>query len=597
MEWYLFLILSVSFLFVSILLAIIGINVKHRKFLFADSSKILFAGVALSIFCLFFPIYRNTFDGVELGIAETILVSLYNTIRMFAVDGEIEFVFSNLIGLPQFIQKSYTLLFSIHFVLAPVLAFGFLLSFFKNVSGYITYLTHYSRDVYIFSTLNEKSLALAKSIYENDKKNRLIVFTKVNENEGDNIGELLNEAKEIGAVCFKKDINSINFATHSKKSVLNFFTIGEDEAKNIDQALNIVENFRNREYTNLYVFSTQVDLENMLATAFRGDDDSKIKVRYINEVQSFVMRNLYENGYERLFESAIESDSGIKEINAVVVGMGRFGTEMVKDLSWYCQMDGYKLRIHAFDENPLAEDIFTSKCPELMAMSAKEIYGEPYYTIDIHSGINVNTNAFDEMINALPKVTYVFVALGSDEDNVSASLKLRSLFERKGDRPVIEAVVFSADKAESLKGVTNFKGQPYDISFIGDRERFYTEEELLDSDIEEEALSRHTKWGKESDFWRYNYNYKSSIASAIHKKARLLCNVKGADKAPKERSEEELKVIRVLEHNRWNAYMRSEGYVYGGTIDSKGRNDLAKTHNYLVPFDALPPEVQAKDDD
>ena len=53
----------------------------------------------------------------------------------------------------------------------------------------------------------------------------------------------------------------------------------------------------------------------------------------------------------------------------------------------------------------------------------------------------------------------------------------------------------------------------------------------------------------------------------------------------------------MLEHNRWNAYMRSEGYVYGGTPEPEGRNDLAKMHNCLVRFELLSPEDKAKDDD
>lgn len=38
--------------------------------------------------------------------------------------------------------------------------------------------------------------------------------------------------------------------------------------------------------------------------------------------------------------------------------------------------------------------------------------------------------------------------------------------------------------------------------------------------------------------------------------------------------------------------MRSEGYVYG-----KVRNDLAKMHNCLVPFDELSAADKVKDDD
>lgn len=78
---------------------------------------------------------------------------------------------------------------------------------------------------------------------------------------------------------------------------------------------------------------------------------------------------------------------------------------------------------------------------------------------------------------------------------------------------------------------------------------------------------------------------------------KILCKITGAEKAAAERTEQERSELRRLEHRRWNAYMRSEGYVYGGTVEKSGRNDLAKTHNCIVPFDALPIVEQKKDDD
>ena len=77
----------------------------------------------------------------------------------------------------------------------------------------------------------------------------------------------------------------------------------------------------------------------------------------------------------------------------------------------------------------------------------------------------------------------------------------------------------------------------------------------------------------------------------------MLCGMPGIEKEPTERLEKELWDLRILEHRRWNAYMRAEGYVYGGTVEKEGRNDLAKTHNCLVPFDMLPLKEQEKDDD
>ena len=43
--------------------------------------------------------------------------------------------------------------------------------------------------------------------------------------------------------------------------------------------------------------------------------------------------------------------------------------------------------------------------------------------------------------------------------------------------------------------------------------------------------------------------------------------------------------------------MRSDGYVYSGSIDKDSRNDLAKTHNCLVSFDMLSDKDKRKDDD
>lgn len=599
--WLLFLNISVACLVSSVILTIIRAKSKYKRGRVFDPLRILFVGVILSSIVLFVPIYLNAFEKSDFGIFETLLVSIHSVIRLFIVDGEFEFIVSNLPDTSAVVFKGYTILMAVLFVLAPVLTFGFVLSFFKNVLAYYRYFTHYNADVYIFSQLNNKSLALAKSISENHSGKALLVFMDVTDSkEGDKCDQV-ERAKELGAICFDKDIASLNFSVHNKKSDLFFFAIGDDESKNIGHALVIADRYKFREHTHLYVFSTQPESEVLMANAYYNENkEVKIKIRRVNEVRSLIMRNLYEQGYDNIFKDAYDDSTGIKRINALVIGMGQHGTEMTKALAWFCQMDGYLVEINSFDIDNKADDKFIARCPELMSeeLNGKyDIEGEAKYKITVHSEVDVDTKTFEDIVLSLPKTTYVFVALGNDEKNISIAMKLRSILSRNGCYPHIQAVVYNSDKAEALKGVTNFRNIKYDIDFIGDLNSSYDEKVILHLDMEEEALSRHMRWGSETSFWQYDYNYKSSVASTIHRKMKKLCGIPGIEKSPQDRDAGELQAIRVLEHNRWNAYMRSEGYVYGGTTEPKGRNDIAKTHNCLVPFAQLPPKEQIKDDD
>ena len=99
----------------------------------------------------------------------------------------------------------------------------------------------------------------------------------------------------------------------------------------------------------------------------------------------------------------------------------------------------------------------------------------------------------------------------------------------------------------------------------------------------------------EQDFYAYEYNYRSSIASALHNRARTALQIHGAHLPASERTKEQEQALMVLEHCRWNAYMRSIGYVYSGSKDSASRNDLGKMHHNLVLYEDLKSEDQDKD--
>ena len=557
-----------------------GVIANRRKYVF----YMLFGGVFISSVFMFLPLYLEMFQMQDFSVAKALLLSIQNTIRLFVVDGDFSFVVEYTENLKGWLRAWYQLLFALLFVVTPVLTSGLVLSFFKNVSAYILYWLHFFSDAYIFSELNEKSIELAKDLKKNEKK-RLIVFTEVYDANDELSYELLEQAKNIGIIAFKKDVTTIKFDFHSKKRKLTFFQMGEDEAENVRQSLALIKCYQKRENTEIFVFAQNVESE----LVFSATECGMVKVRRINETRALINRFLYNEGI-KIFRGAKDG-----KISAVVVGMGGHGFEMTRALPWFCQMDGYEIHVNAFDVDSQVSSHFHRQCPELMDSKHNGDFtteGEAHYEVKIHARVDVWS---DELLNELYKldeITYIFIALGDDESNIRMATELRTEFEKRGIHPQIDAIVCDATKIHALNGIKNYSGQEFDVYFIGDRKESYSEEVILDSDVEEAALARHLKWGKEEDFWKYEYNYRSSIASAIHRKMKIECGIPGADQLPEEREESARQALRVLEHRRWNAYMRAEGFTY-----AEKRNNLAKTHNCLVPFAELSEKDREKDDD
>lgn len=564
-------------------------NFSKRRWLSLINT--LLVGVFVSAFFMFVPIHYASCVKTLAGKAQAVLLSLFNSMQIFALGCEFAFVDEHLSACPAELQIWYRLLASGLFFFAPILTFSFVLSLFKNLSEHFKYFCSFFKDIYVFSELNEKSLVLANDIKINHK-NAVIVFTDVFKDNEERAYELMADAEKLRAICFQKDILAVNFNRHFSKKAISFFVIGYDEAENLNQSLKLIEKYKMRKYTNLYVFSTSIESELLLSF----NEKAEIKVRRINEVRSLINRVLYERG-EMIFESAQYNLKGSRDISAVIVGMGRHGTEMVKALSWFGQMDGYELEINAFDKDPLAKEKFLALAPELMSDEHNGIFSEDdaCYKINIHSGIDVNTVSFADEISKINHASYVLVALGNDKENIGVAVKLRMYFERMNIHPVIQAIVYNSQQKLALTDIQNFKKQKYDIDFIGDIESSYVESVIVDSELEKDALDRHLKWGTEDDFWNYEYHYRSSVASAIHLKARARCMIPGAGKSDDVLTSEEKNRLDILEHKRWNAYMRAEGYIFSGSNDEKSRNDLAKMHHDLVPFSELKPKEKEKD--
>lgn len=555
---------------------------------------LLFAGSVVMCIALCYPAYYTVYELESLQGMRSVVISVQQAIRVFGADSMYTDIFEQIHQAPAILQSPYLLLVLALQFFAPFLSLGFILSFFKNVSAGLRYRFSFFRDIYVFSGLNKRALPLAQDIARKHRE-ACIVFADAFDDEEGMDAERIEQARELRAICFRKGLHAVNWAAHSRKKQLYFFIMGQDEVQNADHALRLIERYNTLENSHLYIFSTGVEGELLLAGRQRG----KMKVRRVNPVRSLVLRTLHEEG-QKLFEYALPvKGKTYKQISALIVGMGNRGTEMMKALCWFGQMDGYRLKINAVDQDPLAAERFADLCPEVMDEKYNGVFqkGEAGYEIHVLDGVEVGTKTFADHISTLSDITYVFISLGSDEQNIKTAADLRMRFERMKLHPQIHCVLSSDKVKDILKNVKNHAHQPYDIDFVGDEKTAYSEAVILDSEVEADAFRRHCQYcngdpDKEEDFWRYEYNYHSSMALAVHGALRKKLNIPGADKSADQLTPQEKANLETLEHCRWNAYMRSEGFVYSGSDEKSSRNDLGRMHHNLVPFDRLSQEVK-----
>ena len=195
---------------------------------------------------------------------------------------------------------------------------------------------------------------------------------------------------------------------------VSFYLISDDEEEKIRHAESIMRDYDVSKRIELRLFSDDIRSELFLATK----NTERMKVIRVNDIQSLVYHNLDTHGI-RLFKNARGCDGSDKTISAVIVGLGKYGLEMMKALTWFCQMPGYKIKINAFDIDDGAESNFKCMCPELM--SRGDDSGESEYDIKIHSGVGTDTPEFYEKLSQIRDATYIFVCLGNDELNLEAA--------------------------------------------------------------------------------------------------------------------------------------------------------------------------------
>jgi len=551
----------------SIIIFILSIlvNIFYKKtlknFIFGVTGALLFVFLA----------YQATLGSIG---PISVMTAIYNTFRVYLFNEDLGFI------LEAFSYKWIKFYISILYILAPVLLITSIITYIAEIST--KFKIFYSRilfsDIYLFSEINEKSVLLAMDIYKSHKKKAFIVFAGRPESLDGEIYDFMEQTKKIKAICVKGNVTEFKWIYSMKKKTVNWILCSVDQYKNLQMGITINERFKQLINGSIYVFSEQIEAEMLLDTM----EKEKIKIRRVNEKRAIIQK--------LMLDQPIYMNHSEGLMHLVVIGAGNMGREFVKTAAWCGQMEGFKLKITIADCSNNAFESLCFQCPELIE------------TCDItFKQTDVTTPQLWDLLSENLTATYIVVALPTDDLCSKTAILVRSFFEQKKfskKMPLINVSITSPEKAKLLANLTNGQGQSYGLLPFGNKNDLYQKSVILQNDLEKMALSMHIWAGYEkSDFDAMEYNRKSSIATALHISYKL--HSAGVDSCKAyaeyiENPENKDRQVRA-EHERWNAYMRSEGYTFANLIETESylkilgnhKNVMAMKHSCLIGFDEL----------
>ena len=547
-----------------ILLISIFIAYKYRKNSGLGKITILLAGLFISIVILVYPLSSDTEDTFQ-----RIVFSILYSIQCIYVGQDFEIVQSKIL-LEKF-SSLYVLVIYIDFLLAPVLTTGVILSLLENLLHKIicklSFYNPFKKEAHIFSNITKESVTLAESI-KSSKNN--IIFC--NEKEEDIKESLKERIRKINAITVKESEEEINI----RKKKTFFYEISENEIKNIDNGIKLIEKYQDRENVKVTVFSTRKEAEMLLDSVNR-----KMRVSLVNK-NNYAIYNL-------LNDRPILKWTKNNKISILLMGDEKRILETIKILLWSMQLDGYELEIHVVGENAKhMQTMFYHQCPGLK----REKYKVLFHKADIQ------TEELDSVLNAeCQDVNYIILAMQEDELNIETGIYLREYYlyadkESYSNKPAINIWLNDEIKGVDDLGISekNYvrisEKNPkiyYELHSFGTTEQIFKEVSILDTKLENFGLFCHlanvnvlykTRKEQQKDIDTYNNREKTrkySISSAIHMKNCLY--TKGINLFEKEITPELIEQVRQLIENdvdvtslmrsdirMWNVFWRTEGY-------------------------------------
>ncbi len=520
-----------------------------------------------------FIVLTWTYDGIF-----SLVSSFVYALKLFVAD--MDFNTLKLLVTSASSSKILLIIASKLMIVSPVLGGAFILNFMKDITKTLSLWFNFSKNIYIFTELNDMTILMAKSIRE---KCRVIFL-----DPGADDKLLLKEECEanrysIMSYSVEKVYGKIknHFSNKLGKTVhtdnISVFFADTDENKALEKMISFIENkiegksSQNKIKTSIYLFSISGEAEMIVDNyktehAMRNYDN--ITLRLIDRAQliSYGILSsypLYEKD-KRLTDDKPKADSN--SINVSIIGMGNVGTHIAKDILWCGQLPHTSLKLNLIDIKSCeeAQSEFEHKFPELK----KPDYDINYYTADVTS------DKLHYLIsNDLSASNYFVVSLGNDELNIMTSHYIRITYWRIHKTfPQIVAVVNDDDKYHAVESVF----EKMNIGLAGNNMHIFSIDMLENNPLYHKAYRVDRAYGSEASYESFLNSreviIRSNIAYAIHIDYKLWaltglnpekqkrCISDFLSKA-KEAYSHMAEAYEETEHLRWMAFQRSEGWI------------------------------------
>lgn len=410
-------IISLTLFVASIVMAIL-LRKDLRK-----SIRVLSVGFFVLIFVAIAPCHVDE-SGYSFG------VNLFNTICVMITQSSLTDALAAISLYDSPLVEVYRIYVICLYVLGPLTIAGATLSFVKGFGNVIYLIKSAFNDSYVFSSVNERSIAVCKSIRASHPK--AVIAFALDGSDADIDDRALSQIDEAGGIIVRKNIKEIK---HNLKHKRHYCLLDGNVATNIDSGLALNAKFQKNKQA-----AAQVEL-----LIYSTDEMSQIifyNTRHYVTIHLFREEEIIAN--DLIFNYPLYGGIVDGKLNVLIVGGGKIGYEILKKVIWSSYFGNkVQTQINVVDLHATAvASRLKKECPALFSECTPPL---KFFDADV-------TNAdFTKALDSMEKPTYIVVALGDEKINTEICIYLRRHFGITNGLPKLYMTTDTEDYADKLQ--------------------------------------------------------------------------------------------------------------------------------------------------